>query len=448
MMSPPRYKRHGGFWGRSISTNTFDFTTAPPSKLENGQRGPDGFPRAPADKRTHLVPPQSDNHVSPQPLMARWSTQEQPTQLFHSPEAPFEIGAVPPLDQDPEWPLLNSPVIVLPDSSKPGRPLPRSDGFASLSELSRIHDKENIDTPEPEDIDLDLELDKQQISLPRRDKIITPAQFENYLEIRVRESHVREAWNEAEQQIHEDDDQEEIDYDTADDEDMSKQLADQRRHQAEHIANYRQRMIKTTGDTSLSPVEQCKPPTPKTPSPAPSTDARGTPPTPLHEDKASVKSGQSTRSNRMRSNSSPRPATRQSSRRRAGSTPSQASRQGSHSPLPEFARGLPQDPFPNRRDSVTRTNKSGYPCSVVPISPRTKLMRPRPLRRANPNAGNQQSYIPHMKGQQSSLNWAGGALAYRLGQMSSPCRMPGTQHTPLRPPPSQSTSGAGSEAQY
>ncbi|RSL90875.1 hypothetical protein CEP52_014429 [Fusarium oligoseptatum] len=240
----------------------FDFTTAPQSKLESGQRGPDGFPLAPAEKRTHLVPPQSDNHTAPQPLMARWSTQEQPTQFFHSPEAPFTIGVVPPLDQDPEWPLLNSPVNMIPDSSKPSRPLPRSDGFVSLSELSRIHDKESIDAPEPQDADLDLELNKLQISLPRRDKIITPAQFENYLEIRVRESHVREAWNEAEQQIHEDEDQE-IDYDTADDEDISKQLADQRKHQAEHIANYRQRMIKTTGDTSLSPVDPCKPPTPK-----------------------------------------------------------------------------------------------------------------------------------------------------------------------------------------
>ncbi|KAM0421262.1 hypothetical protein ACHAPT_010984 [Fusarium lateritium] len=436
-MSPPPYKRHGGFWGRSISTNTFDFTAGPQSKLESGQRGPDGFPRASPDKRTHLVPPQA------QPVTARWSTQEQHTPFFHSPEVPYEIGVVPALDQDPEWPLLNSPVNVLNDPFKSTRPLPRSDGFASLSELSRIHDKENIENPQPQELDIDLELDKLQISLPRRDKIITPAQFENYLEIRVRESHVREAWNEAEQQIHEDED-EDVNYDTADDDGMAKQLSDQRRHQEEHIANYRQRMTKTTGGTGHSPVDPHKPRTRKTPSPG-ASEGQDAPPATLQDDKSSIKSGHSTR---LRSNSSPRPATRQNSRRRAGSTPAQPPRQGSHSPLPEFARGLPQDPFPNNRatpNGAARTNKSGYPRSVVSTPPRTKLMRPRPLRRANPNAGNQQSYIPHMKGQQSSLNWAGGALAYQLSQMSSPCRMPGTQHTPLRPPQSQTTP---SEAQH
>lgn len=289
---------------------------------------------------------------------------------------------------------------------------------------------------------------------PPRNKVMTPAQFEQY-----RQDKLRQTRSEGVQQPSNDDDEDEdeINYDDDDDElEKSKQQTKQRRKQEAHMAVYRQQMMKVTGEQpdmhppdrpgllssmSAPQLQLMK----KTPSPGPPLGASDededeeVPLAILQAHGFPAKTRAPNRLNHVGSNPNLRLST-QLQPGRPGSSMGDVSNQRPHSMLPAFARNLPQDPFvgggiakPVVRESLafnggvpngsmyngglphSQSQQSLHPGGLVGVIASEE--RSKAMRRGSPNNMDGQKLIPGMSGSQDPYGQMAGVQPQMMNGM-------------------------------
>ncbi|KAM3498673.1 hypothetical protein MY10362_008023 [Beauveria mimosiformis] len=265
----------------------------------------------------------------------------------------------------------------------------------------------------------------QRTAHPPRNKVMTPAQFEQYRQDKERQGMTVKATGPIAPASHalpplppkqEEDDEDEINYDDDEDEaEKSRQQIKQRRKQEAHMAVYRQQMMKVTGEHAAPPVAPARPSLPATMSapqlstmkpqsnaipgasdeeeddevPLAILQAHGFPAKNRPPTRLSV-SGSNPNLRSSYQPSIPRPQSV------VGDVSNSANRRSSG--LPAFARGLPQDPFvgasihkPLVRESLSfhegPRNSQGplHPGGLVGVIANEE--RSRALRRGSPNIG-------------------------------------------------------------
>ncbi|KAI1810538.1 hypothetical protein GGS20DRAFT_169894 [Poronia punctata] len=274
-------------------------------------------------------------------------------------------------------------------------------------------------------------------------KVMTPEEFEKYRQDRVKEERLGRA-NKTES----DKEDEDINYDDDEEDDLekSKQLAKQRRKQEAHLAVYRQRMMKVTGE-SANPTRPPMTTSLSTPNlPLGGVGAHGSTPTPpsdSSEEDEEVplailaahgfpnKNRPPVRLSTMGSNPNIR-ASMQSSAPNGGAS---AAGEGASGRLPPFARKLPQDPYLgagliNQAPRESMALSGGAPARSGPM-PTGGLVgviaheeRARALRRGSPaldNANNNISQL-QMNPAFDPINGIPSQMMYPMGpqQMQNP----------------------------
>ena len=277
---------------------------------------------------------------------------------------------------------------------------------SSMARISRVNHRHHVPRPQPPP--------------STGNKVMTPAQFENY---RRRREQLGTESGSGNAEV--EDEEDEINYDDDEDEtEKSKQQAKQRRKQEAHMAVYRQQMMKVTGEsTKSSPASSLRPnfaaslSAPqlgqlKTPSPdhtiGNSDDEDDEVPLAILQAHGfPTKSRPPTRLSNAGSNPNLR-ASAQTLQPRPGTSMGENSSGASQRPeqrqstLPAFARNLPQDPFvgagiakPAIRESLayaggSRTNQAagllppGGLVGVIATEERSRAMR-----RGSPNVDGQ-----------------------------------------------------------
>ncbi|KAM0354769.1 hypothetical protein ACHAPU_000588 [Fusarium lateritium] len=335
-----------------------------------------------------------------------------------------QVGA-PSLNQSPRWPFINDDCLNITDSidAEPLFPSPR----ASI-EPRQCHtideDLEDLaalyvpSIPEPEPI---------VVSRRPRGKVMTSAEFEALRRQRAREDAERRFYDGLPEAG---DDYDKDDYDGLDEAVEIKKQRAQRRKQQAHLDGYRQRMMKKTSGPDI-------------------------PPLPGHSRVSSTWSMNSFKNFRgTQEDYSVQPndddeddvplALLQSRRRSDGksdvfsiSQPQSTTtfnRQGSNTPMPLFARGLPQQPFPgNVTNAWPLNNQQLIPGGLVGVIASEE--RAKAMRRVPPSHGFQP--IPDTN---NAFNWE--VASNQHAPMSSYHGMSGMQmpmppsrpHTPIAMP--------------
>ncbi|KAM5384624.1 hypothetical protein ACJZ2D_001369 [Fusarium nematophilum] len=298
---------------------------------------------------------------SPSPTKQTWASRDPHDKIGRRttkvPSESIPVVVPPPPRRDPRRPIRNGDTTTTtpfhPDApshfQKPNNN--NSNNNISHSQSGLCHrieeDVEDIDSCHHHPPDLSLEIVDRSLrpSPPSSSKIMTSAQFEDYRG--RRDSHVVK-----QQQHSESDDEDTIDYDDEGDvEEVPNQHRKQRRQQEAHILNYRQRMMKTAGETT-SPLPNGHKPTASIPTirspPRDAADQDEDDDVPLaYLQVQGFNSGSRppTRLAGVRSNPSLRSETQENSKRPGSAHSKAPPKQSAHSPLPVFARKLPQDPF-------------------------------------------------------------------------------------------------------
>ena len=197
---------------------------------------------------------------------------------------------------------------------------------------------------------------------PPKNKVMTPAQFEQYRQDKERSSSKYAASKPVAKE--EDEEEDEINYeDDDDDQEKSKQQAKQRRKQEAHMAVYRQQMMKVTGEPASNPIPRVtRPGLPKTSSAPALAQMKAPSPDPGHgvsdeEEDEDVplailqahgfpaKARAPSRLNNVGSSQNLRASAGTPTGGRPASVMGDSNASRRHSTLPAFARSLPQDPF-------------------------------------------------------------------------------------------------------
>ncbi|KAF4969195.1 hypothetical protein FZEAL_10273 [Fusarium zealandicum] len=254
-------------------------------------------------------------------------------------------------------------------------------------------------------------------SLQRCDKVMSEAQFESYLEVKKDSDR-----NEAGQQTKlNDEDQDTTDYKSDDEDKGTRREIKQRRQQEVHLINYRQHMMKTTGDAAVLPLSS-KTSTTIWSSSADTFDEGKHDHVPLSLHRAQRLPGSPrTRLAGVRSDSNLRMASMDSAKR-PGSAQSTARGHNSHSRLPAFARNLPRDPFartggemPNSAIWPSHGQQPIYPGGLVGFIASEE--RSRAMRRGSPKLDSR-SPAPDTRGQPKILQWTAGIPHMQSGEVS------------------------------
>ncbi|KAJ4165559.1 hypothetical protein LMH87_007187 [Akanthomyces muscarius] len=279
----------------------------------------------------------------------------------------------------------------------------------------------------------------QRTAHPPRNKVMTPAQFEQYKQDKERQGMTAKTTGPVPSGGRalpplppkaEEDDEDEINYDDDEDEaEKSRQQVKQRRKQEAHMAVYRQQMMKVTGEHAVPPIAPARPSLPATMS-APQLSTMKTPANPANptsgvsdEDEDDevplailqahgfpAKNRPPTRLSASGSNPNLRNSY-QPSVSRPQSVMGDASANSANrraSTLPAFARGLPQDPFvgasihkPAVRESLSfhEGPRNGGQSSLHPgglVGVIANEERSRAMRRGSPNIDAGRPLPPNM----------------------------------------------------
>jgi hypothetical protein len=306
-----------------------------------------------------------------------WLGDETPSALedIHNSENTKLVGTT--TYQSPRWPFINDDGLNLnhPADVEPLFPPPQ----ASVEQTRQCHriDEDLVDLAAlyvppleavPEAFTSEAPLSKPSASYRPRGKVMTSAEFEALQKRRARED--------AEKRFYDvEDDDDKVDYDCLDEADMIKSQRVQRKKQQAHLDGYRQRMMKTTRGPDIPPLQS-------------------------HSRVSSSWSMKSFRTFRGRLEDVPVPAEcdddddvplallqlQRHSEVKPGSTSMVHTQPGislgrhvSNSPMPAFARKLPQDPFPGNASNAWPMNHQqlvpGGLVGVIASEERAKAMR-------------------------------------------------------------------------
>ncbi|KAM0192301.1 hypothetical protein ACHAPI_008478 [Fusarium lateritium] len=280
-------------------------------------------------------------------------------------------------NQSPRWPFINDDglSIIHPADSEPLFP-PSQDSVEQPRQCHRIdEDLEDLAAlyvppleAVPEAFTSEASSSNPSVSYRPRGKVMTSAEFEALQKRRAREDVERRFYDGE-------DEDDKVDYDCLDEADILKRQRIQRKKQQAHLDGYRQRMMKTTRGPDIPPLHSH--------SRASSSWSmksfrtfRGRPedvPVPTHEDD---EDDVPLALLQLQRHSEAKPDSNSMAQPQSGIN---LGHHGSNSPMPAFARSLPQDPFPGNASSPWPMNHQqlipGGLVGVIASEERAKAMR-------------------------------------------------------------------------